>query len=1011
MSTYHRKPRLSRFKLTLPALLALLPLLVMSSGVVTTTQAAIPTNTKAEVQNPQTTLVFRVYFRDTAERDRLATEIGADEVSTKGGFLTKWADRATYDALKARGLRVEIDDVATKKANVPIQWRRDNPLAKDNPDTFYGGYHTVEEMYQFLDQKVTSYPTLVEKVDIGDSWCKTHPGLCTQPNSWNGFDLFVMHITNRNIAGPKPVFWYDGGIHSREIATPEVAMRFIEYLLSNYDTDADAHWLVDYHDIWVMPMLNPDGHHMNESNGQGTPTLHRRNADRDDGCNTYDQFGTDINRNFPFVWGCCGGSSSSPCSDVYRGPSQMSEEETASMVTKVRSLIPDQRGTNESDPAPITTTGTLINMHSNASLNLYPWGYTTSLAPNRTDLRNIGKHMSSPNVLPRGNGYITCQNTDPNCLYVVDGDEKNWVYGELGSPGYSLEVAGEDFFPPYNCLDNGPPVCTDGDPGIGTGIWPMNKGALLYHSKISRTPYLLTRGPDTYASTSTPITVTLGTPALVTSTINYNWNGVVLSGSEANTYLQNVAVAEYYMDTPPWAGGTGVPMTAADGSYDSPTEQVQANIATGSLSLGRHIVYVRGRGVNNYEGFQSWGPVSAVWLWITGEGSPTVTSTPLAATATRTNTNVPNTPVPPTSTRTGTATSVAPSVTTTPTSCCGQMTGGVLSSCHVDATPSTTSFQGIVELNNPCPTSVPVTITTQLQISVDGTNWTTWTQNPSRQAVVPPGPPPYAVTENFINQSIPAQYNYYRIFSTVSELNNCREYFLMSPTHDICRVSTTPTITPTADATATACTITFTDVDENNVFYPFIRCLACRGIIGGYADGTFRPFNDITRGQIAKIVSNAAGFDEDPGPQIYEDVPEGSPFYAWINRLSMRGHIGGYPCGTVDTEPCVEPNNLPYFRPSNSATRGQLAKIVSNAAGLEGSPTGVFYTDVQEDHTFYVWIMRLTELAVMSGYDCGGEGEPCDSENRPYFRPFNNVTRGQASKIVANTFFPGCVAP
>jgi hypothetical protein len=235
------------------------------------------------------------------------------------------------------------------------------------------------------------------------------------------------------------------------------------------------------------------------------------------------------------------------------------------------------------------------------------------------------------------------------------------------------------------------------------------------------------------------------------------------------------------------------------------------------------------------------------------------------------------------------------------------------------------------------------------------------------------------------------------------------------PSNTATRTATSQVVTATATAivtsTATACTISFTDVDETNVFYPFIRCLACRGVFGGYDDGTFRPYNDITRGQIAKIVSNAAGFDEDPGPQIYEDVPEGSPFYAWINRLSMRGHIGGYPCGLVEGEPCIEPDNLPYFRPSNSATRGQLAKIVANAAGIDTTPSGVFYTDVQEDHTFYLWIMRLTELEVMSGYDCGGEGEPCDDQQRPYFRPFNNVTRGQASKIVANTFFPDCQTP
>jgi predicted extracellular nuclease len=219
------------------------------------------------------------------------------------------------------------------------------------------------------------------------------------------------------------------------------------------------------------------------------------------------------------------------------------------------------------------------------------------------------------------------------------------------------------------------------------------------------------------------------------------------------------------------------------------------------------------------------------------------------------------------------------------------------------------------------------------------------------------------------------------------------------------------TSTGTPVGTATACAIEFTDVPPDHTFYTFIRCLACRGIISGYDDSTFRPFNDITRGQIAKIVSNAAGFDEDPGPQIYEDVDGNNPFYQWINRLSMRGHMGGYPCGTVDAEPCIEPDNRPYFRPFANATRGQLSKIVANAAGVGGALIGVFYTDVQEDNPFYVWIMRLTELGVMSGYPCGGETEPCDDENRPYFRPYNNVTRGQAAKIVANTFFTGCQTP
>jgi hypothetical protein len=181
--------------------------------------------------------------------------------------------------------------------------------------------------------------------------------------------------------------------------------------------------------------------------------------------------------------------------------------------------------------------------------------------------------------------------------------------------------------------------------------------------------------------------------------------------------------------------------------------------------------------------------------------------------------------------------------------------------------------------------------------------------------------------------------------------------------------------------------------------------------LGGYSDGTFRPNNDITRGQIAKVVSNAAGFNDDPGTQIYEDVPPTNTFYAWVNRLSKRGLMGGYPCGAMPSESCGTANR-PYFRPNASATRGQLAKIVASAAYLTTTPTGQRYADVEEDSTFYVWIEQLSSLGVMGGYTCGSvPTEPCDEEGRAYFRPSNNVTRGQASKIVANTFLPNCQAP
>ena len=240
--------------------------------------------------------------------------------------------------------------------------------------------------------------------------------------------------------------------------------------------------------------------------------------------------------------------------------------------------------------------------------------------------------------------------------------------------------------------------------------------------------------------------------------------------------------------------------------------------------------------------------------------------------------------------------------------------------------------------------------------------------------------------------------------------------------------TTTPTHTPVPAATVVGCGLEFQDVPPGSTFYPYARCLTCQGSISGYECGWanpvtgerepcsagrkpyFRPGNPVSRGQIAKMVSQSSGFKEPGGEQIYEDVPPGSTFYDFVQRLSRRGVMSGYPCAQVPAEPCVPPSNRPYFRPDALATRGQISKIVSNAAGFDDEPTTQKFEDVPPTNPFYVWVERLASRLVMGGYPCGSvDEEPCVApDNRSYFRYGRMVTRGQAAKIVANTFFPNC---
>jgi uncharacterized delta-60 repeat protein len=228
----------------------------------------------------------------------------------------------------------------------------------------------------------------------------------------------------------------------------------------------------------------------------------------------------------------------------------------------------------------------------------------------------------------------------------------------------------------------------------------------------------------------------------------------------------------------------------------------------------------------------------------------------------------------------------------------------------------------------------------------------------------------------------------------------------------------------------TPCTIQFADVPEGSPFYDFVRCLACRGVLSGYPNGLFGVNDPIKRGQLSKIVANAAGFTEDiPATQrTFEDVLPGSTFHEVIERLAQRGVISGYDCGGVNpelvneegkplSEPCG-PENLKYFRPNNLVKRGQTAKIVASAAELPAPPVGSWtFQDAAPGSAFYVWVERMVLDGIISGYNCGGVNpdtggpEPCQEGNKPYFRPNSLVKRGQAAKIVANTFFPGCQTP
>ncbi len=135
-----------------------------------------------------------------------------------------------------------------------------------------------------------------------------------------------------------------------------------------------------------------------------------------------------------------------------------------------------------------------------------------------------------------------------------------------------------------------------------------------------------------------------------------------------------------------------------------------------------------------------------------------------------------------------------------------------------------------------------------------------------------------------------------------------------------------------------------------------------------------------------------------------------------MNDISTGG-ITGYACGGTN-EPC-DVRGLRYFRPNNNVTRGQAAKMIVMGNSMSGDPAtmpqGANYTfadipnpSIAPGTAFWLEAEVQNNRNIANGYGCGtNQFEPCDAQNHRYFRVGANVTRGQALKMVANSWFPG----
>lgn len=269
------------------------------------------------------------------------------------------------------------------------------------------GYHTLDEIDAKVDAIAALDPQLVRIVEVG--------------RSNGGHPLRALAIGEGD---GKPVAWIDGGHHANEVEGVEASLHLAETLVSNYATNASIRSLVDAEEIWVLPLVNPDGHLVQT----------RYNAN-----------GVNLNRNYDVAWcqtgaynTCLPGTGTVVASPVgattgpppeYAGPAPFSEPESAAVRDAIATLG--------------ARLALYVSHHTDVHCITAPW--TAPMPPfempaeHRTAFDAVFSWVGANTVYSGGDwtwGTGECM------AYSAGGTSMDWAYATHEVPSFTFEVSG-----------------------------------------------------------------------------------------------------------------------------------------------------------------------------------------------------------------------------------------------------------------------------------------------------------------------------------------------------------------------------------------------------------------------------------------------------------------------------------------------------------------------------------------------------------------------------------------
>ena len=271
----------------------------------------------------------------------------------------------------------------------------------DGPQMTYSDYTMVLE---WMDDMVASNPSIFMKVNLTT--------MLGTPQTEEGRDIYALKLSdNVTQDEDEQVIVFDAIHHARELNTIEMIKDIGNSLGELYGQKPLPTFFVDNAEIWLVPVVNPDGLEYVWS----TNNMWRKNRAINQGSSCV---GVDPNRNYPFLWAVCGNNSSNPCSAVYHGPAPLSEPGVETMHALGEALRPTIN----------------VSYHSFGQEVLPPYACSATLVePRITQIRDAYRAQMNYAWRPASSS----------------GESFEWFYNQTSSLAFLTEV-GRSFQPPFS---------------------------------------------------------------------------------------------------------------------------------------------------------------------------------------------------------------------------------------------------------------------------------------------------------------------------------------------------------------------------------------------------------------------------------------------------------------------------------------------------------------------------------------------------------------------------------